>query len=66
MSNTVHFFLAEDLNRTGPQELDEDEYVNVEIVPWERVLNGMGKAPYIHALMGTAMALYLQHQRKGA
>ena len=66
MSNTVHFFLAEDLTGTGPQELDEDEYVNVEIVPWERVLYGMGKAPYIHALMGTAMALYLQHQRKGA
>jgi 8-oxo-dGTP pyrophosphatase MutT (NUDIX family) len=59
MSNHVHFFLAEDLISTGAQELDEDEYVNVEAVPWEDVVKGMGKRPYIHALMGTALALYL-------
>jgi hypothetical protein len=47
----------------GSQELDEDEFVTVETLPWEEVLRGMGKQPYIHALMGTAMALYLQ--RKG-
>ena len=60
MSNTVHFFLAEELTDTGKQELDEDEYVHVEVVPCEDVLKGMGKPPYIHALMGTALALYLQ------
>ena len=60
MSNHVHFFLAEDLSGTGKQELDEDEYVNVEIVPWREVLEGMGKPPYIHALMGTALALYMK------
>ena len=59
MSNQVHFFLAEDLISTGAQELDEDEYVNVETVAWEDVVKGMGKRPYIHALMGTALALYL-------
>jgi 8-oxo-dGTP pyrophosphatase MutT (NUDIX family) len=62
MTNTVHFFLAEDLIKAGPQELDEDEYVHVETVACNDVLKGMGKAPYIHALMGTAMALYLQKQ----
>jgi 8-oxo-dGTP pyrophosphatase MutT (NUDIX family) len=62
MSNRVHFFLAEDLKPTGGQDLDEDEYVEVETVPWEEVLNSMGKPPYIHALMGTAMALYIRHQ----
>ena len=60
MSNKVHFFLAEDLNNTGTQELDEDEYVNVEIKSFEEVMDGMGKPPYIHALMGTALALYLK------
>jgi 8-oxo-dGTP pyrophosphatase MutT (NUDIX family) len=59
MSNQVHFFLAQDLRFTGSQELDDDEYVTVETFPWEEVLRGMGKQPYIHALMGTAMALYL-------
>jgi 8-oxo-dGTP pyrophosphatase MutT (NUDIX family) len=62
MSNRVHFFLAKDLSAPAGQNLDEDEYVEVEIVPWKDVLEGLGKAPYIHALMGTAMALYLQHQ----
>ena len=59
MSNRVHFFLALDLKSPLGQELDEDEYVEVETVPWEKVLSGLGKPPYIHALMGTAMALYL-------
>jgi 8-oxo-dGTP pyrophosphatase MutT (NUDIX family) len=60
MSNRVHFFLATDLSAPVDQQLDEDEYVEVEIHAVEEVLNGMGKPPYIHALMGTAMALYLQ------
>jgi 8-oxo-dGTP pyrophosphatase MutT (NUDIX family) len=60
MSNRVHFFLAEELQFMGSQELDEDEFVNVETLPWEEVLRGMGKQPYIHALTGTAMALYLK------
>jgi 8-oxo-dGTP pyrophosphatase MutT (NUDIX family) len=60
MTNHVHFFLAEDLRSAGSQELDDDEYVEIETVPWEEVLRGLGKKPYIHALMGTAMALYLQ------
>jgi 8-oxo-dGTP pyrophosphatase MutT (NUDIX family) len=60
MSNKVHFFLAQDLKKAGDQELDEDEYVEVETIPQEEVLRGMGRAPYIHALMGTALALYLR------
>ena len=59
MSNHVHFFLATELSAPADQELDEDEFIEVAIVPWKEVLNGMGKAPYIHALMGTALALYL-------
>ena len=60
MSNRVHFFLARDLAPPIAQDLDDDEYVEVEIIPCEEVLKGLGKTPYIHALMGTAIALYLK------
>jgi len=58
MSNTVHFFLAEDLTDTGTRSLDEDEFVEVELINIEEVIKGMGRAPYVHALMGAALALY--------
>ena len=61
MSNQVHFFLALNLKPPLEQELDEDEYIEVETVPWKEVLSGLGKPPYIHALMGTAMSLYMGH-----
>ena len=58
MSNTVHFFLAEDLINTGKQELDEDEFVEIDLVSADEVIKNMGSAPYVHALMGTALSLY--------
>ena len=63
MSNKVHFFLALDLCPPAAQKLDDDEYVEVETVPCEEVLHGLGKPPYIHALMGTAMALYIAREQ---
>ena len=60
MANKVHFFLAEELTGSGTQKLDEDEYVEVALVDTKEVIQGMGKKPYIHALMGTALALYCQ------
>jgi 8-oxo-dGTP pyrophosphatase MutT (NUDIX family) len=60
MSNAAHFFLAEDLVDTGRQTLDADEFVKVELVSEEAAIHGMGKPPFIHALMGSALALYLQ------
>ena len=62
MSNKVHFFLAEDLKGLQSQDLDEDEYVDVEKVPVNDVIKGMGAPPYIHALMGTALSLYLANE----
>jgi len=59
MSNKVHFFLAEELVNTGKQGLDADEFVEVEMVGVDTVCKGMGKPPYVHALMGTALSLYL-------
>ena len=60
MSNRVHFFLAEDLAGEGKQNLDEDEYVEVTQVDINEVIQGMGKEPYVHALMGTALSSYNQ------
>jgi 8-oxo-dGTP pyrophosphatase MutT (NUDIX family) len=60
MSNTVHIFLAENLRHTGAQDLDEDEYLEVTPAKPREVLRGMGRAPYVHALMGSALALYLR------
>jgi 8-oxo-dGTP pyrophosphatase MutT (NUDIX family) len=60
MSNRVHFFLAEDLRETGAQDLDDDEYIEVERIAVEKVFQGMGRAPYGHALMGAALALYIK------
>jgi len=60
MSNKVHFFLAENLINSGKQNLDEDEYVEIALVDAEEVFQGMGSAPYVHALMGTALMLYHQ------
>ena len=60
MSNRVHFFLALDLEPPVGQKLDEDEFAEIEIVPCEEVITGMGKPPFIHALMATALCLYLQ------
>jgi 8-oxo-dGTP pyrophosphatase MutT (NUDIX family) len=60
MSNTVHIFLAEGLRRKGKQKLDADEYVDAELISAEEVIAGMGRPPYVHALMASALALYLR------
>jgi 8-oxo-dGTP pyrophosphatase MutT (NUDIX family) len=60
MANKVHFFLASELVDTGRQHLDDDEFVEVELISVDEVLQGMGKPPYIHALMASALTLYLQ------
>ena len=66
MSNTVHFYLAENLTATGILDLDDDEYVHVETLTPGEVFEGMGRPPFIHALMGTALALYLKKTGAGA
>jgi 8-oxo-dGTP pyrophosphatase MutT (NUDIX family) len=66
MSNRVHFFLAENLVNTGKQELDEDEYVETVLIDEEEAVGGMGRPPYIHALMGSALALYWQARCRDA
>jgi 8-oxo-dGTP pyrophosphatase MutT (NUDIX family) len=59
MYNRVHYYFAEDLIALDGQNLDEDEFVDAELVPVEEVAAGMGKPPYVHALTAAALALYL-------
>jgi len=59
MSNKVHVFLAGNLDDTGNKKPDEDEFVETEIVCAGEVIQGMGKPPYVHALMASALVLYL-------
>ena len=59
MSNQVHLFLASDLEALSGLSLDEDEYMEVETLTLEEILQGLGKPPFIHALMATALAMFL-------
>jgi 8-oxo-dGTP pyrophosphatase MutT (NUDIX family) len=59
MSNRIHFYLAEDLKPLPRQNLDEDEFVDAELISEKEVLSGMGKPPYTHALSAAALSLYL-------
>jgi len=60
-SNHVHFFLAEGLEATGKQSLDEDEFINCIELSKEEVLQGMGTEAFPHAIMGMALSLYIKH-----
>ena len=60
-NNKVHFFLAEELIESGKQKLDEDEFINYMEVSKKDILEGMGSEQFPHALMGTALCMYLKH-----
>ncbi len=61
-----HFtvFLAEDLEPTGEQHLDDDELVNYTLMPREKVIDSFGSREFSHAFMGTALAFYFRSLSK--
>lgn len=61
-SNHVHFYLAEELEATGKQCLDKDEFINYMELSKEEVLEGMGTGQFPHAIMGMALSLYIKHR----
>ncbi len=61
-SNHVHFFLASDLQATGKQKLDSDEFINYMELSKKEVLDGMGTKAFPHAIMGMALCLYIKHK----
>ena len=58
-SNHVHVYHAKELEFTGVQHLDHDEFVSYKKIPKKEVFKGMGKKEYPHALMTSAAGLYL-------
>ena len=64
VSNTVYFYLAEDLVDTGKDNPDEDEILNYLRVPVEEVIQSFGNSEYCHAFVGTALALYMRDRMK--
>ncbi len=60
-NNHVHFYLAEDLQATGKQNLDADEFINCMELSKKEVLEGMGTEQFPHAIMGMALSLYIKH-----
>lgn len=63
-TNRVHVFLAKDPYRVGDLSLDPDELLNVFPVPKNEVIAGMGSAPYVNALMGTALFLWMRWKER--
>jgi 8-oxo-dGTP pyrophosphatase MutT (NUDIX family) len=65
-SNHVHFFLAQDLECTNTQDLDNDEFVNVIRVPVNQIIEDMGTEQFPYALMSSAMMFYLKKKIPGS
>lgn len=61
-SNHVHFYLAQELEATGQQKLDDDEFINCIELSKNEVLEGMGTEQFPHAFMGTALSLYFKYK----
>lgn len=57
LANHFHVFLADMLEGGGDQDLDEDEILDAFLVPVAEVRKSMGKPPYSHSLMVTALFL---------
>ena len=62
MSNHTHVFVAENLQRTGSQHLDADEFVSAFELTKAEVLAKMGSKEYPHALMSAALMLYRRYE----
>ncbi|MCQ2602057.1 MAG: NUDIX hydrolase [Treponema sp.] len=62
-SNKVHFYYATELSQQGCQDLDEDEFLNYMRISKNEVLENMGKPPFIHGLMSSALLAYIQYKK---
>ena len=61
-SNRFTVCLAEDLVQTGTLNPDEDEVLTSFLRPISEVLENFCTGEYVHAFMGTALALYLRNR----
>lgn len=64
MTNRVHFFVAEKLEKASVQDLDDDEFVEVLEVSQKDVKANFGKKTYSHAIHAAAMTLFENYKKK--
>ena len=62
-SNRVFVFWAENLSKKGAQSLDSDEFVAYTRIAKKSVLDKMGTAEQSHALMASALCLYMKNHQ---
>ena len=63
LSNTFTAFLAEDLEQTGTQTLDENEYLRFELIPATKVIEKMGSCDFDNGTMLMALMYYLREKK---
>lgn len=65
MGNRCYTYLARGCHHPGhDQDLDENEIIDVELVPVEDLLSGRRNGEFDHAMMHVALAFYLRtHER---
>jgi 8-oxo-dGTP pyrophosphatase MutT (NUDIX family) len=57
-SNHQYYYVAEDLDNTGVQHLDKDEFVAPERISEAELIANIAKPPFVHALVAAALCLY--------
>ena len=62
MCNHVHFFAAYELENSGKQNLDSDEFINILKLKRSEVFEKLGTEKFQHALMGTALAFLSKYE----
>ena len=58
-ANHFHIYCAKDLDFTGTQNLDSDEFLDYMLMDQKEVIKKMGSKEFPHALMASALCLYL-------
>ena len=64
LTNTFSAYLAEDLEATGVQNLDEHEYVDYQLIPSDDVIKRMGSGEYSNGTMMMALMYYLRERKR--
>lgn len=63
-SNHTYIFYASDLQPTGTQKLDNDEFVHYLELSIDEVLENMGTEQFPHALMSTALLFFERYKKE--
>jgi len=62
MTNSFHAFIAEGCELVRPQVLDENEEIEVLLVPEREAIDLVGGEDYGHALMTATLFLYMRYR----